>query len=162
MSVTVNSNNGSVIYSPDVLTVSRVLAADATRTNSDTLLTVPEFTIAVGKYERVLFRLNVFYSTTAAGDLKYRVDVPASPTLYRLVTEEQAPAATALVTGLITSEADDTVLAASGTEGFVRLTGMLNNGATAGEVIFQFAQNTATASESAIIRAGSFVEVRRF
>lgn len=162
MSVTVNSTNGSVIYSPDVMTVSQVLAADQTVTNSATLVTVPSFTIPVGKYERLLFRFNLFYTTTADGDLKYRVDVPASPTLYRLATEANPPAATALVTSVIASEADSTATAASGTDGFVRLTGILNNGANAGELIFQFAQNAATAAESAIVRAGSFVEYRRF
>lgn len=162
MSLTVNSNNGSVIYAPDMLTVGNVLGADQTVTNSATLVDVPELKLPVGKYERILFRYNIFYTTTADGDLKYRVDVPASPTLFRLVTEEQAPAAVAFVSGLLTSEADDTVVAASGTEGFIRLTGLISNGATAGEVKFQFAQNTQTSAQSAIIRAGSFLEYRAF
>jgi hypothetical protein len=162
MSVTVNSNNGSVIYAPDELFAGAVLGADQTVTNSATLVNVPALKIPVGKYERVLFRFNIFYTTTADGDMKYRLDVPASPTLYRLVTEEQAPAATAMVSGLLTSEADDTVLAASGTEGFIRLVGVLSNGATAGDLQFQFAQNTATSAQSAIIRAGSFAEYRVF
>ena len=162
MSVTTNAANGAVIYSPDVLTVSNVLAADQTVTNSATLVSVPTLKLPVGKGQRILFRFNVFYSTTADGDLKYRVDVPASPTLYRLTSEANPPAATALVTANITAEADATAVAASGTEGFLRLTGFLNNGSTAGDIQFQFAQNTATASESAIIRAGSFLEYRIF
>ena len=162
MSVTINSTNGAVVYQPDMMQLSNIVTANQTVTNSATLVTVPELTIPVGKYERVAFNYQIFYTTTASGDLKYRVDVPASPTSLRILLEEQAPAATATVTTILTSEADDTVLAASGTEGYINIKGVLVNGATAGDVIFQFAQNTATGSESAVILSGSFLEYRRF
>lgn len=162
MSVTLNSTNGSVVNYPDVMQVSNILTANQTVTNSATLVTVPELTVAVGKYERIAFNYQVFYTTTATGDLKYRLDVPASPTSLRILLEEQAPAAAATVTTILTSEADDTILAASGTEGYINIKGVLVNGANAGEVIFQFAQNTQTGSESAVILTGSYVEYRRF
>jgi hypothetical protein len=163
MPYNLNPTNNSTVYTSGEFFSGDVLTADQTVTNSATLVTVPTFTLGVGKYERVLFRYNIFYTTTADGDFKYRVDVPASPTLYRLVPELIVPAATAVTTpGLITAEADGTGVAASGTEGWLRLTGMLNNGANAGEILFQFAQNTATAAESAVVRAGSFVEFMTF
>ena len=161
MSLTTNGAFGAV-YQPDVMQLGSIVDADQTVTNSATLVTVPQLTLPVGKNERILFRYNLFYTTTATGDLKYRVDVPATPTLYRLFSEEQAADATAIVCATITSEADDTVLAASGTDGFIRLTGVISNGSTAGSVLFQFAQNTATGSQSAVIRAGSFLEYRIF
>lgn len=161
MSLTQNGAFGAV-YQPDILTVGGIVDADQTVTNSATLVTIPQLTLPVGKNERVLFRYNLFYTSTATGDLKYRVDVPASPTTYRLFSEEQAADATAIVCATITGEADDTVLFASGTDGFIRLTGFIANGTTAGSVIFQFAQNTATAAQSAVIRAGSFLEYRYF
>lgn len=163
MPYNLNPTNNSTVYTSGEFFSGDVLTADQTVTNSATLVTVPTFTIGVGKFERVLFRYNVFYTTTAAGDLKYRVDIPTSPTLYRMVPELVVPAATAVTTpGLITAEADGTGLAASGTDGWLRITGMLNNGANAGEIIFQFAQNTATPAESAVVRAGSFVEFMTF
>ena len=55
MSVTINSNNGSVIYAADELFAGAVLAADQTVTNSATLVNVPALKIPVGKFERVLF-----------------------------------------------------------------------------------------------------------
>jgi hypothetical protein len=161
MSVTLNGNFGAV-YQPDVMTLGNVVDADQTVTNSATLVTVPQLTIPVGINERVLFRYTVFYTSTATGDLKYRVDVPASPTLYRLATDNVAADVAAGVTSVITSEADSTALLASGTDGVIRMVGVLSNGTTAGNVIFQFAQNTATGSQSAIIRAGSFFEYRYF
>jgi hypothetical protein len=161
MSVTINGNIGAV-YQPDVLTVGNIVDADQTVTNSATLVTVPQLTFPIGTNERVLFRYTIFYTSTASGDLKYRVDVPASPTLYRLATDNTASDLTAGVTSVITAEADSTALLASGTDGVLRLTGVLSNGTTAGQVLFQFAQNTATGSQSAIIRAGSFFEYRNF
>ena len=162
-SYNINPANNSVVYSPGEFNVGNVLTADQTVTNSATLVTVPSFTIGVGKFERIIFRINVFYTTTADGDFKYRVDVPASPTLYRMAPELIVPAATAVSTpGLITAEADGTGLAASGTDGWLRITGMLNNGANAGDIVFQFAQNTATSAQSAVVRAGSFVEFMQF
>lgn len=161
MSLTTNGAFGAV-YQPDMMQLANVVDSDQTVTNSSTLVTVPQFTLPVGKNERILFRYNLFYTSTATGDLKYRVDVPASPTLYRLFSEEQAADATAIVCATITSEADDTVLFASGTDGYIRLTGVLANGTTAGQILFQFAQNTQTGSQSAVIRAGSFLEYRIF
>ena len=163
MPYNINPTTNTTVYTPGEFFSGRVLSADQTVTNSATLVTVPTFTIGVGKYERVLFRLNVFYTTTADGDFKYRLDVPASPTLYRMVPELIVPAATSVTTpGLITAEADGTGLAASGTDGWLRITGMLNNGANAGEILFQFAQNTATSAQSAVVRAGSFIEFQQF
>lgn len=163
MPYNLNPTNNSTVYTSGEFFSGDVLTADQTVTNSATLVTVPTFTIGVGKYERVLFRYNIFYTTTADGDFKYRVDVPASPTLYRMVPELIVPAATSVTTpGLITAEADGTGLAASGTDGWLRITGMLNNGANAGEIVFQFAQNTATSAQSAVVRAGSFVEFMQF
>lgn len=161
MSVTLNGNFGAV-YQPDTMTLGNVVDADQTVTNSATLVTVPQLTIPIGINERVIFRAVLFYTGTATGDLKYRFDVPASPTLYRLFAEEQAADGTSVVTSVLTAEADDNVLFASGTEGVVRVTGILQNGSTAGQVIFQFAQNSATSGQSAVIRAGSFLEYRNF
>jgi hypothetical protein len=161
MSLTVNGNIGAV-YQPDVMTVGNIVDADQTVTNSATLVTVPQLTFPIGTNERVLFRYTIFYTSTATGDLKYRVDVPATPTLYRLATDNTASDLTAGVTSVITAEADSTALLASGTDGVLRLTGVLSNGTTAGQVLFQFAQNTATGSQSAIIRAGSYFEYRNF
>jgi hypothetical protein len=161
MSITLNGNFGAV-YQPDQFVVSAVVDADQTVTNSATLVNIPQLVIPIGINERVIFRAVLFYTSTATGDVKYRVDVPASPTLYRLATENVADDVAAPVTSVITAEADSTALLASGTNGVIRVTGVLQNGSTAGNVIFQFAQNTATASQSAIIRAGSFCEYRNF
>lgn len=161
MSLTINGNIGAV-YQPDVITAGNIVDADQTVTNSATLVTVPQLTIPIGANERVLFRYTIFYTSTATGDLKYRVNIPASPTLYRLCTDNVAADVTAGVTSVITAAADSTALLATGTDGVIRLTGVLANGTTAGQITFQFAQNTQTAAQSAVILRGSFLEFRNF
>lgn len=161
MGLTQNGNFGAV-YQPDVMTLGNIVDADQTVTNSATLVTVPQLTLPIGTNERVLFRYTIFYTSTASGDFKYRVDVPASPTLYRLGVETFAADGSATVASALSAEADGTVLFAASTDGFIRLNGILQNGSTAGQVIFQFAQNTATGSQSAIVRAGSHFEYRYF
>ena len=161
MGLTLNGNLGAV-YQPDVMTLGNIVDADQTVTNSATLVTVPQLTLPIGTNERVLFRYTIFYTSTATGDFKYRVDVPTSPTLYRLGVETFAADGSATVASTLSAEADGTVLFAASTDGFIRLNGILQNGSTAGQVIFQFAQNTATGSQSAIVRAGSYFEYRYF
>jgi hypothetical protein len=163
---TTRADNGEIVFAPEELACF-VLEADQTVTNSDTLVTVPAFTVPVGKYERYILRYNIFLSTTATGDFKYLVDAPASPTLFRQVSWSQGGAATTIVAGgstggaVATAEGALTVVG-TGAEGFLLANLLVVNGANSGNIIFQFAQNTATSAESAIVRAGSFLEVRKF
>ena len=157
-----NAAAGTVVYTDGAYNTGLVLPANQTVTNSAALVEVPELTFAIGKYERVLVRYSIFYTTTADGDLKYRLEIPASPTAYRCLSSANPPAAVALVTALITAEADATAVASSGTDGHLTLNALVNNGANSGEVQFQFAQNSATSAESVVILAGSSVEYMRF
>lgn len=158
---TTRTDNGEIIFYPEDLIVS-VLDADQSVTNSSTVVAVPAFTVPVGIRERYLVRYNIFFSTTAAGDFRYLIDAPASPTLFRQVAWGQAGDNTSLTTpAVITTEATQS-LTHSGAEGFLLATVNLVNGANAGNLLFQFAQEAATAAQSAIVRAGSFIEVRKY
>lgn len=157
---TINGAQG-IVYQPDIMQVSRVVDSIQSVTSSTTLTTVPQLTIPIGIKERVLFRYNLFYSTATAADISYTVDVPASPDLYRQVTEGMAPDDTAFDLAIATAEGTIDLLGAANTEGFIRITGILHNGSTAGEVLFKFAQKTSTASATSI-RSGSWLEYRYF
>lgn len=157
---TINGAQG-IVYQPDILQVSRVVDSIQSVTSSTTLTTVPQLTIPIGIKERVLFRYNIFFTTPAAADLSYTVDVPASPDLFRQVTEGMAPDDTAFDLALATSEGTIDLLGAANTDGFLRITGVLHNGTTAGEVLFKFAQKTSNATATSI-RGGSFLEYRYF
>lgn len=158
---TTRADSGEIVFGPDDFLVS-VLDTDQTVTNSASVVTIPQFTIPVGVNERYLLRYGIFFSTTATGDFKYIVDVPASPTLYRQVSWGQGGGATTLTTPAVATAEGELSVLGTVAEGFLFSNVMLVNGTTAGNVLFRFAQATATAAESAIVRAGSFVEIRKF
>lgn len=160
MSITLNGNLGAV-YQPDIMQVANIVDADQVVNDSTTLVDIPQLEINVDAYERVLFRFNVFYNTAAAADFKYQVAIPGSPTVYRQLTEGMAPDDTAVDLALATSSAAVALTGAANANGFVRITGVLVNGANAGQITLQFAQNSANASDTTVY-AGSFMEYRRF
>jgi hypothetical protein len=160
MSITLNGNLGAV-YQPDIMQVANVVDANQVVNNSATLVDIPQLKINVDAYERIMFRFNVFYNTAAAADFKYQVSIPGSPTLYRQLTEGMAPDDTAVDLAIATSSAAVSLTGAANANGYVRITGVLQNGANAGQLKLQFAQDTANASDTTVY-AGSFLEYRRF
>ena len=160
MSITLNGNLGAV-YQPDIMQVANIVDANQVVNNSTTLVDIPQLEINVDAYERVLFRYNVFFNTAAAADFKYQVAIPGSPTLYRQLTEGLAPDDTAYDLAVATSSAAVSLTGAANANGYVRITGVLQNGANAGQLKLQFAQATGDASDTTVY-AGSFLEYRRF
>jgi len=160
MSITLNGNIGAV-YQPDMMQLANVVDANQVVNNSSTLVDVPQLSLNVAANERVLFRINLFYNTATGADFKYQVAVPTSPTLYRQLTEGMAPDDTAVDLAIATSSAAVSILGAANTNGFLRVTGVLVNGSTAGTIQFKFAQDAATASDTTVY-AGSFLEYRKY
>jgi hypothetical protein len=160
MSITLNGNIGAV-YQPDMMQLSNVVDANQIVNNSATLVDVPQLKLNVDAYERVLFRVNLFYNTAAAADFKYQIAIPGSPTVYRQLTEGLAPDDTAYDLAVATSSAAVSLVGAANDNGFLRVTGVLVNGANSGTIQFKFAQDTANASDTTVY-AGSFLEYRRF
>lgn len=159
MPFNLNPQTNAVEYVPGELET-RINTQDRTVTASTTLVAVPELTISLARFQRIFFRFNLFYSSPAAADFKYRLTVPASLTLYRCFRETWAPDASALAFAQDTSNngsTDITVLHAANTDGFIRGTGVIHNGANAGDFQLQFAQNTSDPGNT-ILRAGSSFE----
>jgi hypothetical protein len=160
MSITKNGNIGPV-YQPDIMQLSNIVDSDQIVNASTTLVDIPQLDLNVDANERVLLRYTIFYKTVAAADIKYQIDIPASPTQFRQFTEGFAPDDTAFDLALASAEGSVSILGASNTEGFLRVTALLENGANAGTVSFQFAQVASNASDTTVY-AGSFLEYRRF
>ena len=160
MSITLNGNLGAV-YQPDIMQVANIVDANQVVNNSTTLVDIPQLEINVDAYERVLFRFNVFFNTAAAADFKYQVAIPGSPTLYRQLTEGLAPDDSAYDLAIASASNAVPLSGAANANGYVRITGVLQNGANAGQLKLQFAQVTGDASDTTVY-AGSFLEYRRF
>ena len=160
MAFNANATNGSVVYVPGTRST-QILTADTSVTTDTTLSEETGLTIKLGKYERIAFRYNIFFSTTANADFKYLVDVPAAITLYRLAATGVDTDAGEISTAPITAEGSAIALTANGTEGYLGLEGVLENGSAIDSLKFTWAQNTSHA-DNTIVRRGSNVEFIRF
>ena len=154
-----NASAGQVVFSAQE-PITKVVTANQDVTSSTTLVDVSDLTLRIGKYERINFKYNIFYTTAAAGDIKYLIDTPASLTAYR-VAQNGCDHAGAALASIITAEGSAIAITASGTDGCLQLTGTIENGATAGDIKFQFAQNTSDGT-AATVREGSSVQYYRF
>ena len=154
-----NASAGQVVFSAQE-PITKVVTANQSVTSSTTLVDVSDLTLRIGKYERINFKYNIFYTTAATPDFKYFIDTPASLTSYR-VAQNGCDHAGAALASIITAEVSAISITASGTDGFLQLTVTIENGATAGDFKFQFAQNTSDAT-AAIVLEGSSVQYYRF
>ena len=154
-----NASAGQVNFSAQE-PITKVVLANQDVTSSTTLVDVSDLTLRIGKYERINFKYNIFYTTAAAGDIKYLIDTPASLTAYR-VAQNGCDHAGAALASIITAEGSAIAITASGTDGCLQLSGTIENGATAGDIKFQFAQNTSDGT-AATVREGSSVQYYRF
>ena len=143
--------------------------------------------IAVGKYERIRYRFEVFTdSDHDDGDVKYGILVPASSVVTQIrehtsdvpvpasgstdelhVFQDTTVAATTNSTTIpdgswvqLNGAAVDSLADEDG-EGIIRITGVLEAAATAGNLGFYFAQE-ATRTEPSRIKAGSTFEFMKF
>ena len=160
MAFNANSTNGSVVYVPGTRST-QILTADTSITSDATLNEETGLTVKLGKYERIAFRYNIFYSTTDNADFKYLVDIPASITLYRLAATGVDAAGTEISTAPITAEGSAIASAVSGTEVYLGLEGVLENGSALGSLKFTWAQNSSH-GDATLVRRGSSVEFIRF
>ena len=154
-----NASAGQVNFSAQE-PITKVVLANQDVTSSTTLVDVSDLTLRIGKYERINFKYNIFYTTAAAGDIKYLIDTPASLTAYR-VAQNGCDHAGAALASIITAEGSAIAITASGTDGCLQLSGTIENGATAGDIKFQFAQNTSDATAAKVLE-GSSVQYYRF
>lgn len=107
-------------------------------------------------------RLKVFFTTAATPDFKYRVSGPAAPVLIRrYITRAVGGGVPAMVAIGTAYDTADVALAGSGNDGIIDEEIIVHNGANAGDLVFQWAQNTSNATAT-IVRAGSFIEYTVF
>tara|TARA_R100000234_G_scaffold103405_1_gene72868 strand:+ start:280 stop:759 length:480 start_codon:yes stop_codon:yes gene_type:complete len=153
-----NSTTNSVVYSPGTWTT-KILGKTQEVASSTTEVSIPEFKIALGKYERMLIKYRIHWDQNTTGRAKFKLDTPT-------VTDAKSS-----WTGV---EADNTLIATisagadptythdvAGTSGYLELEVVIENDATAGDINFQFAQVASNAAATKVLR-GSYVEYRRF
>lgn len=133
--------------------------ATETVTESTTFQDDDHLTFAVAATTNYAFRMRIFYGTAAAADFKYQLTGPNAPTLVRYQRHVILPGATIFtLIGVTNAFIDPHILANAGTTGgYVYIDGILHNGANAGNVTLQWAQNTSDASNTDVY-SGSYLE----
>ena len=153
-----NTETGGVVYTPGALNSGLIVANDQVNT-TETLASVGDLKLAVGKYERIVFRYNLFALWDTTADIEYQVDIPASPTKFFTVTAGSDGSTTAVGQAPITSEAAQSLTTGSA-NGLLIVHGFLDNGANAGHLDFQFCMR-AGGTSTTVLR-GSYLEYQRF
>jgi len=153
-----NSTTNSVVYSPGTWTT-KVLGTTQEVASSTTEVSVPEFKIALGKYERMLLKYRIHFQQNTTGRAKFKLD---TPTVTGIETAFTGVAADNSEISTTNGSADPTyVHNIAGGAGYLEIEVVIENDATAGDINFQFAQNVSNATATKILR-GSYVEYRRF
>ena len=137
--------------------------AGTTRNTNTTLSDDPDLIFPVYPNEAYMFRGVVDYTTTAAGDFKYTMSGPASPVSVLIRRRVIIPGGTAFSGVGITTAfggAGIAATASAGGIGSVAFEGAVTVGASAGNVAFQWAQNSSDAGPTTVLR-GSYLEWAR-
>ena len=174
-----NTAAGTVVYTPGEFFSGKVVANDYIIDSADTGNNLPSggsngatyrspLTVTVGKYERIVFRIFLDLAVDADCDLKYKVTVPGGDGTFRAlghITALPAAGGTDALTSAFettaTGVAEATVTGSSDGQVIYTLEGSYVNGATAGDLAVQIAQNTNHASDLNL-KAGSYIEYMRF
>jgi len=146
--------------SDDAFWTTTVKVLNTARQSTDTVAADPELKFNIEANTKYRFYFRVWYETTSTADFKFALAGPASPTKIVLERRYLTPNATAYAgQGTYTSYAgpSTTINGTGGTQGIVELEGLIENGANAGDVEFQWAQGTSTAVDTTVLR-GSYVE----
>ena len=153
-----NPTTNSVVYSPGTLTT-KILRTTQDVADTTTEVSVPEFKIALGKYERMLLKYRIHFQQNTTGRAKFKLD---TPTVTAIETAWTGVAADNSEISTLAAAADPTyVHNIAGTSGYLEVEVVIENDATVGDINFQFAQNVSNATATKILR-GSYVEYRRF
>jgi hypothetical protein len=141
-----------------------VKRADQTKTSDATIADDTELKFAMKANTRYLVRARVPFNTTAAADMKWRHNGPASPTRVRLKRFAIIAGGTSFGSIAIDNaySAADIALAGTGSgDGWIEFEGTVENGSTAGDFVFRWAQGTSDASNTIVYR-GSYIEYKEF
>jgi hypothetical protein len=134
-------------------TADQAVINNSTPTNSTYL----QFSMAASTKYRI--RFYVMFDCTAAGDFKYTLSGPASPTLVHIERLHVEAGGTSPARGMLVAYPANVALTGTGTAfGYVKADMIVHNGSNAGTFSFQFSQNSAQSDAGAIVLAGSYME----
>ena len=151
-----NTSAGTVAYTPGTINSSLILPNSTANNNSASLVEIPEFKLAINKYERYILKYTLFTTADATSDIKVQVDTPASPDIYRahLITggDEGTTALTSETTLSLTTDTANDV---------VEIKALVHNGPNSGNIKFWFAERDDSGAGVRVL-GGSYLEYMKF
>lgn len=138
-----------------------IKGATQTKTSNTTYADDDELLFAVEANKDYLFQGRILFETATTPDFKIQIAVPSTPTLFVVQRQAIAPGATSISNiGVDTATTSVAILSVSGTHGMFEFSGLLRNGANAGNLSVQWAQNTSDAASTKVL-LGSTLEFRQ-
>jgi hypothetical protein len=127
------------------------------RTSTTTLAADPDLKLALPANSKVNIRLRLSAVTTAAADFKYRLNGPTSPTLIRGMARVVQSAGTAPAARILNAydAADQSLTSTSAFTAYVEVDVYIENGSTAGDFEFLWAQNSSDPGNTSIARGAT-------
>tara|TARA_R100001082_G_scaffold4514_1_gene3295 strand:+ start:68 stop:583 length:516 start_codon:yes stop_codon:yes gene_type:complete len=166
-----NNTKGTVTHGTGEFDSSIILENDLEVLNSTAYQSA--FNINLGKSERIIFRTFLYFDYNAAGDIKYRILTPTGTTRFLAVLRQsELPISGAIVetvTQYAGSSGTGEVTAAGATGqhfawvqyGIVETPGSYASDAS--KVLdVQFTQQTASDVQATTLKAGSYIEYKKF
>ena len=138
-----------------------VKTADQTVTNNAAFQNDSNLSFAMAANSTYTLDATINYSgTSTAADFKYTFTAPAGSTVY--INADAAKGTTSTtICNIAASGQTCSVLITGGFRGIININGYVRTGATAGNLQFQFAQNTGTAGQSVTVYQGSMLAYRK-
>tara|TARA_R100000234_G_scaffold103405_1_gene72869 strand:+ start:762 stop:1277 length:516 start_codon:yes stop_codon:yes gene_type:complete len=171
MQLYTNNSTGTVTYSSGEFDSSIILENDIEVISSN--IYHQAFKLNLGVNERLIFRTYLYFDYHADGDLKYRFLTPTGTVLYRhILRQSEIPIAdtiTESVSQCVATTGTGEITAAGSTGqhyAWVQY-GVLQTPATyAADALksfnIQFTQNSASATQATVLKAGSYIEYKKF
>ena len=147
------------VESQDPVWNSRVKSLAETKNSDTTLADDTELVIPVEAEGVYVIHIEIFFDTSATPDFKFAITGPSSPDEIVLRGHFVAVGGTSDTDFVDTSFGTTHSVTGTGgtTGGFVQVSGLLNNGANAGTINVQWAQNTSDAADTTVL-AGSHID----
>ena len=164
-----NTTAGTVSYTSNDIGYQAILENDTAphANNNNTIATQSDFTFPVGKHERFIGELGIWYFAHSDKDFKYKINVPTGGTLrwarFGLPVDDSTSNDIRQDT-TTTGELAVTTSNNSAYAGFLKFNFTVVNSTTAGDFSFQWAPNTAAddTAEEVYLKSGSYLKYNRF
>jgi hypothetical protein len=153
-------DNNRTVYGFGGLGSMIIKGATQTKTSNVSFANDSELLFAVEANKDYIFQGRILFETGATPDFKIQIAVPSTPTLFVMQQQAIAPGATAHSNIAVLTTTTSAPITGGTGSGVFEFSGILRNGANAGNLSVQWAQNVSDAASTKVL-VGSTLEFRQ-